>query len=78
MGSLVIVVMGIVHQVVHLSILGLCGLSLSVEGVDLPRLDQALLLLRVCVGYEFELCRGKGARVDSVLGHERVECLVPV
>ena len=35
-------------------------LGLAVDGVDLPRLDQALLLLCVCVGDELELGWGEG------------------
>lgn len=50
-------------------------LGLAVDGVDLPRLDQALLLLCVCMGDELELGLGEGGWVDAVLGEEGVEGL---
>ncbi len=56
--------------------MGILHLGLAVHGVDLPRLDQALLLLCVCVGDELELGWGEGGWVDAVLGEEGVEGLV--
>jgi hypothetical protein len=47
-----------------------------VDSVELPRLDQTLLLLVVCVSDEVELGRGEGVWVDAMLEKERGEGLV--